>query len=80
MNRLIDETVRCGFVTAWRLRRFSDQRLAAIRKGHHAGRQPIAFRVRNYFDFGSLHDGDHRIRGAQVDPNDFFTLSHLSKR
>ncbi len=70
----IDRAVRIGHRLA--PRGLADQRFAPIRERHDAGRQPVAFRVRDHFDFGAFHDRHHRIGRSQVDPDDFFALSH----
>ena len=54
----------------------SDEDVSLIGERHDAGGEPVAFLVRNnlrLFAFHHRHDG---IRRAEVDPDNFFALSH----
>jgi hypothetical protein len=57
--------------------RLADQSLLFIGECNHARGQPIPFGVREDFAVGPFHDCYHGIGGTEVDPDDFFALSHL---
>ena len=58
------------------LGRLADQRLALVGKRHHARRQPVALLVGNDLGLFAFHNSHDRVGGSQIDPDDFFTLSH----
>jgi len=48
----------------------ADQAVAVFGEADDGGRQIRAVLVRDDFDFLAFHDGDHRVRGAQIDADD----------
>ena len=56
------------------LRHLPDQPLSVLRKGDDRRGGPTALGVRDDDGISTFHHGDHRVRGAQVDADDF--LSH----
>ncbi len=50
----------------------ADEPVSFIRKGHHAGGEPIAFLIGDDLDLAPLHDRDHGVGRAQIDADDFF--------
>ncbi|EAV43575.1 putative NAD-specific glutamate dehydrogenase encoded in antisense gene pair with dnaKJ [Stappia aggregata IAM 12614] len=57
--------------------RLADETLAIVGEGHHRRGGAGAFCVFNYFGILAVHDGDARVRRAEVDTNDLchFCLS-----
>ena len=55
----------------------ANQRVAFIGKRDDARGEAIAFEIRNDLRVGAFHHGNHRVRRAEVDANDFFTVCHL---
>ena len=54
----------------------ADEAFAIVGEGNHAGRGARAFRVLDDPDFAAFHNGDARVRGAEVDTD---YLTHVSK-
>jgi hypothetical protein len=52
-------------------RDLADESLAVLRERHHRRRGPTALGVGDHDGLAALHDRDHRVRGAEVDPDDF---------
>src|SRR5262249_10519597 len=53
----------------------ADQTLAAFGEGDNGGCGERTFGIDDQFGFAAFHDGDARIGGAQIDPDD---LAHIS--
>ena len=60
------------------LRHLADQALTVLGEGHHGRGRPATLGVGNHDGVPALHDGDHRIGGAQVDADDFRRHVHSS--
>ena len=56
--------------------RLAHDGLALVGERDDAGRQPVALGVGNDLGLFAFHHGHDRVRGAQVDSDDFFALSH----
>ena len=55
------------------LGRLADEAFAVVAKGHDRRRRPHALGILDDFGVLAIHDGDARIGGAEIDPDD---LSH----
>ena len=73
IRRLTAKTVLSGLVTAWRLAIWPTSRSPLVRERDHRRRRARALGVGDDLRLAALHDGDARVRGPEVDPDD---LSH----
>ena len=71
MNRLIENTVFSGFVTACRLAIWPTSRSPSLVNATTDGVDPRAFLVDDDRRLAAFHDRDDRVGRAQVDPDDF---------
>ena len=67
MNRLIENTVFSGFVTAWRLATWPTRISPSLVKATTDGREAAALLVGDDDGAAPLHHRDDRVRGAEVD-------------
>src|SRR5262249_28178232 len=56
--------------------RVADEAVALVGEGDDAGRQPVTLLVGDDLHLAAFHDGHHRVRRAEVDPDNRFTLCH----
>ena len=70
MKRLIEKTVFSGLVIAWRRATWPTSRSPSLAKATDRGRGASAFGVGDDGGLAALHDGHHRVGGAQVDADD----------
>ncbi len=71
MNRLIENTVFSGLVTAWRLATWPTSRSPSFANADDRRRDPRAFLVDDDRRLAAFHDGDDRVGRAEVDSNHF---------
>ena len=69
----VDRALRIG--DGLPLGRIADEPVALVGERDDARRQPVAFLVGDDLDLAAFHDGDDRVRGAEVDADDFL-FSH----
>ena len=68
MWRLTDRIVRSGFVMAWRLATSPTRISLFFEKPDDRRGRAAALGVRDDDGLAGLQDGDHGVRGAEVDP------------
>ena len=71
MNRLIENTVFSGLVTAWRFATWPTSRSPSLVNATTDGVSPRAFLVDDDRRLPAFHDGDDRVGRAEVDSNHF---------
>ena len=71
MKRLMEKTVFCGIGDRLTLGDLADEPLAVLGEADDGRGRPTAFGVRDDDWVAAFHDGDDRVRRAQVDSNDF---------
>ena len=57
---------------------FADEHFALVGERDHARREPVAFGVGNDLRFFTFHHGDHGVRRAEVDTDNFFACHESS--
>ena len=71
MKRLMEKTVFCGLVTAWRLATWPTSRSPSFVNANDRRGRPTALGVRDHDRVAAFHDGDDGVGRAEIDANDF---------